>query len=189
MNTEKGEHTLVINDFAHFRESFEKGDVYTTPLFIVCGEKWNIRWFPKGRTGTTGDMFLHYLGNKDKLFVKAGLSGEKTFSCYYKADDEHMNWRGGWRSVKGFKNPPGDTYRAQITIEILRFAMATEDVTEHRSTAPTVCEDFAALLSSEKSSDVEFIVEERSFPAHRLILSARSPYFAAMFQNGMKESR
>ena len=187
MNSEKGEHTLVINDFARFRETFKKGDVYTTPLFTVCGEKWNIHWYLKGRNGTTGDMFLHYLGNKNKLFVKTGLSGEKTFSCYYEADDECKTW--GWRNVKGFKNPPGDTYRAQITIEIPRFAMATEDVTEHGSTAPTLREDFAALLSSEKSSDVEFIVEERSFPAHRLILSARSPYFAAMFQNGMKESR
>ena len=36
-------------------------------------------------------------------------------------------------------------------------------------------------------TDVEFLVGEDSFVAHRSLLSVRSPVFAAMFSSGMKE--
>jgi len=40
-----------------------------------------------------------------------------------------------------------------------------------------------------KFTDVEFVVGDQSFTAHRFILSARSPVFAAMFKSGMTEAR
>jgi len=36
-------------------------------------------------------------------------------------------------------------------------------------------------------TDVEFLVGEETFGAHRSLLSTRSPVFAAMFASGMKE--
>jgi len=39
-----------------------------------------------------------------------------------------------------------------------------------------------------KMTDVEFLVGEEAFGAHRSLLSARSPVFAAMFASGMKEA-
>ena len=36
-------------------------------------------------------------------------------------------------------------------------------------------------------TDVEFLVGDEDFGSHRLILSVRSPVFAAMFSSGMKE--
>ncbi len=38
-------------------------------------------------------------------------------------------------------------------------------------------------------TDVEFLIGDQSFPAHRFILSARSPVFAAMFNSGMAEAQ
>ena len=38
-------------------------------------------------------------------------------------------------------------------------------------------------------TDVELLVGNSSFSAHRALLSARSPVFAAMFRSRMKESR
>ncbi len=38
-------------------------------------------------------------------------------------------------------------------------------------------------------TDVEFLVEEEAFGAHRSLLSARSPVLAAMFTSGMKEAK
>ncbi len=40
-----------------------------------------------------------------------------------------------------------------------------------------------------KFTDVELLVGDQSFPAHRFVLSARSPVFAAMFNSGMAETQ
>jgi len=44
-----------------------------------------------------------------------------------------------------------------------------------------------AAAINRKMTDVDFLVGEESFGAHRSLLSARSPVFAAMFTSGMKE--
>ncbi len=56
------------------------------------------------------------------------------------------------------------------------------------------CVDFKwkeQLLSSCANrllTDVEFLIEDQSFAAHRRLLSVHSPVFSAMFQSGMKEA-
>ena len=49
--------------------------------------------------------------------------------------------------------------------------------------------DFAKLLEDKVNSDVHLKVKDEDVPAHKLILAARSPVFAAMFQNDMLESK
>lgn len=49
-------------------------------------------------------------------------------------------------------------------------------------------EQLGALVPGEEYSDVTFIVEEKRFPAHRVILAARCHYFRALLFGGMKES-
>ncbi len=51
----------------------------------------------------------------------------------------------------------------------------------------TCKEQFWAASANKIMTDVQFIVGKESFYAHRSILSARSPVFAAMFTSGMKE--
>ncbi|XP_073729659.1 BTB/POZ domain-containing protein 9 isoform X1 [Misgurnus anguillicaudatus] len=50
-------------------------------------------------------------------------------------------------------------------------------------------EQLGALVPSEEYSDVTFIVEEKRFPAHRVILAARCQYFRALLYGGLRESR
>ncbi|XP_069055286.1 BTB/POZ domain-containing protein 9 isoform X2 [Lepisosteus oculatus] len=50
-------------------------------------------------------------------------------------------------------------------------------------------EQLGALVPGEEYSDVTFIVEEKKFPAHRVILAARCHYFRALLYGGMKESQ
>lgn len=47
--------------------------------------------------------------------------------------------------------------------------------------------DFEKELYNSKSSDVTLEVEDERIPAHKAVLSARSPVFAAMFDSGMSE--
>ncbi|KAA0718288.1 BTB/POZ domain-containing protein 9 [Triplophysa tibetana] len=49
-------------------------------------------------------------------------------------------------------------------------------------------EQLGALVPGEEYSDVTFIVEEKRFPAHRVILAARCQYFRALLFGGLKES-
>ncbi|XP_077544716.1 speckle-type POZ protein-like [Haemaphysalis longicornis] len=50
-------------------------------------------------------------------------------------------------------------------------------------------QDFGLLLESRQSCDVVLKVEGREIRAHKLVLAARSPVFAAMFEHKMKESK
>uniref|UniRef100_A0A1I7Z0T2 BTB domain-containing protein n=1 Tax=Steinernema glaseri TaxID=37863 RepID=A0A1I7Z0T2_9BILA len=49
-------------------------------------------------------------------------------------------------------------------------------------------EDVGRLLLNTAFSDVTLLVENESFPAHKLVLAARCEYFRAMFFHGMRES-
>ena len=50
-------------------------------------------------------------------------------------------------------------------------------------------DDLEVILKNGKHSDVEIVVSGHQFKAHKAILAARSPVFAAMFDNQMKESQ
>ncbi|XP_033111828.1 kelch-like protein 10, partial [Anneissia japonica] len=52
----------------------------------------------------------------------------------------------------------------------------------------TACNVFNELRRSRQLCDVVLEVEGREFHAHKNILSACSPYFRALFTNGMTES-
>ncbi|XP_051773855.1 BTB/POZ domain-containing protein 9 [Ctenopharyngodon idella] len=50
-------------------------------------------------------------------------------------------------------------------------------------------EQLGALVPGEEYSDVTFVVEEKRFPAHRVILAARCQYFRALLYGGLRESQ
>lgn len=50
-----------------------------------------------------------------------------------------------------------------------------------------ILEDFKQLFLNQQSCDVVLRVQGREFQAHKLILTARSPVFASLFQNDTKE--
>ncbi|XP_053596739.1 speckle-type POZ protein B [Microplitis demolitor] len=52
-----------------------------------------------------------------------------------------------------------------------------------------ITDDLKGLYDSKINSDVIFVVGNKQFKAHKLILSTRSPVFFAMFSHGMKENR
>ena len=49
-------------------------------------------------------------------------------------------------------------------------------------------EDLLSLLEGSSNGDITFCFDDREIEAHKAILLARAPYFANMFQSGMKES-
>jgi hypothetical protein len=49
-------------------------------------------------------------------------------------------------------------------------------------------QDFGSLLQNKNNADVYFSFEDIEIGAHKTILAARSPVFAAMFQHNMQEN-
>lgn len=52
-----------------------------------------------------------------------------------------------------------------------------------------LCSGLRQLYEASQYIDVEIVVENKTFHCHRLVLSAMSPYFDAMFSSGMIESQ
>jgi speckle-type POZ protein len=50
-------------------------------------------------------------------------------------------------------------------------------------------DDLSILFESQKFSDVLLVVNGREYYAHKAILAARSPVFAAMFEHEMEEKK
>lgn len=71
------------------------------------------------------------------------------------------------------------------TTSIMKSTMSQPAVADENSTMKI---DFGKLYSSQEGSDVIFVIEDKEFKAHKQILAARSPVFAAMFKSDMKES-
>jgi speckle-type POZ protein len=63
-------------------------------------------------------------------------------------------------------------------------------LTQFRVPECRLADDMGALFDSQMYSDCIVAAQaERQFPAHKAVLAARSPVFAAMFEAGMSESR
>jgi hypothetical protein len=58
---------------------------------------------------------------------------------------------------------------------------------EEKAAALATLEDYGRLLEDGDLADVVFVVGEERLPAHRVMLAARSKYFAGLFKSGMAE--
>ncbi|GBN68670.1 TD and POZ domain-containing protein 4, partial [Araneus ventricosus] len=58
---------------------------------------------------------------------------------------------------------------------------------EKMSANPSMSEDMKALYVNQSLTDVKLITKTKLFPAHKIVLCARSPVFKAMLTNEMKE--
>ena len=64
-----------------------------------------------------------------------------------------------------------------------------DDITTDEKCHLKLLNNYKTFLNSPNLSDVTIIISDRRLQAHKLILSAHSPVFLAMFKNGMKENQ
>ena len=60
--------------------------------------------------------------------------------------------------------------------------------TTYELSTDTVLQGLADMRDRKLLCDVHLVAEDESFPAHRVVLAAASPYFQAMFTGGFKEN-
>ena len=128
-----------------------------------------------------------------------GANGKQAFGRIFHADNSSLdkgygNNRFILQSV--LENPangylPNDTLSIYCHVKKLKSTSTTcrcprENLSNVRRLRQ-FSQDIAALLNDETTADFNFKVKNCVIAAHKTILGARSPVFAAMFKHGMKE--
>ncbi|XP_057339876.1 speckle-type POZ protein-like [Microplitis mediator] len=117
--------------------------------------------------------------NKDKLVKTFGA--DESWGLPFITKEELLN--------KGDELLPDDILT--IGIELTVFdnpAVISTNVPFNKSKALMAC-DYRDLYKSKMGSDIELIVGEEKFQAHKLVLMVRSPVFRAMLTTDMRENR
>ena len=120
-------------------------------------------------------------------------NGEKFVSKRFKDTFlRHQGSQTGYDFIHrpGLMNPlnkllPNNTLTVFCRIECQPFTIRQrKTVTQRRR----LVQDFGSLLQNKNNADVYFSFEDAKIGAHKTILAARSPVFAAMFQHNMQEN-
>lgn len=90
------------------------------------------------------------------------------------------------RKFENFSLPLEQMIRPNFCLQYSRFKVRIEVYHEDQSASDMV-KDYAQLLERNNFTDVNFVIDDEKFSAHRLVLSARSSVFAAMFNSNMME--
>ncbi|KAM0823919.1 hypothetical protein ACQ4PT_070555 [Festuca glaucescens] len=173
----------------------------------VCGYDWEIRVYPAANLYDLPAVALQlvFLGGSRGSCSRASLgcqvidltgkimpSQEKSVMKRFHRPKQHMDLlklmcRGGL-AASGYLKDDTLTVRCTITVPddlpIPTIAAATEEIV---LPSTNFHQQFGELLRSGTGADVTFLVSGESLPAHKLILSARSPVFMAEFFGQMKE--
>ncbi|XP_065207935.1 speckle-type POZ protein-like [Planococcus citri] len=177
--------------------------------------KWFLRLLIKNSRPENADYFGLFLcldstdADTDNVLVKAKLSllddkrndaFFRQISIVYGEEIEDWGYSGFITKKKLLDTNPSNKLLVDDTLTILcegKFAVANSasyETVEWRGTQSTTSESnlpksLGRLLRDQDLVDVTFSVNGKNFGAHKSILAARSPVFAAMFTHDMKETR
>lgn len=211
----KFEFTWTINNFSFVRK--EVGEKLVSPNF-PSGPKnelvWRVEAFPMGDSEESTDYLGLYLqlmscDYKTDALTKYRLSilnakGKKSLSASNKTGVKFFPESGktGWGFSKFIRLDflrneangllPGDNltiFCEGSTVLDSVVISGLSSVSQTEIPEWSLSENLGCLLENREFSDVAFSVDSKDLHAHKNILSARSPVFAAMFKYEMKESQ
>ncbi|KOB75925.1 Speckle-type poz protein, partial [Operophtera brumata] len=169
----------TINNFSFCRE--EMGEVLKSSTFSAGASdklKWCLRVNPKGLDEESKDYLSLYLllvsCNKSEVRAKFKFSILNAKREETKAMESQRAYRFVQGKDWGFK-------------KFIRSGQS--NVVQFKVPECRLSDDLGALFDNERFSDVTLAVGGREFQAHKAILAARSPVFAAMFEHEMEERK
>jgi len=209
--------TSQVVTFNGLKTLFENKEIKHTPVFYTSRDPKPVKFRLVINFGALDEEFLSvYFQNmserkvhakkftctivhfrKGRLCKKFSEDGGRMFDMKSSNSNSTRGW--GWikcYKVDGLKdiedNTTGD-WQIQITCtmiyegEFVQTVRKTESKESNSDVIGPLSDDLRNLLIKEKDSDVTFTIGDEKIKAHRLILSARSEYFDAMFHSCMKE--
>jgi speckle-type POZ protein len=198
-------HLLKIEGFSTTATMKSKESIRSR--WHVCGYDWEIRVYPAANLYDLPAVALQlvFLGGSRMSCSRASLgcqvidptgkimpSQEKSvMKRFYRPKERSdllkLMCRGGL-AASGYLKDDTLTVRCTITVPeelpIPTIAAATKEIV---LPSTNFHQQFGELMRSGTGADVTFLVSGESLPAHKLILSARSPAFMAEFFGPMKE--
>lgn len=188
----KFSHTWTIENFSFFLHE----DLIESPAFgseSHPGTRWCLRLHPKGRTDYAKDYISLYLvllsSQKSEVYVKAGFSlqgadGQRsptdTFGEGTKLTPRH-SW--GWdkfiprdTECKKYLSDDKLTIRCEVS-----HAMETENIVNQDPRSQAQCDSAKVsreIYQSRMHSDVVLSLDGKDSRAHKLVLTARSPFLS-----------
>jgi speckle-type POZ protein len=177
-------HTCTLPNFSSLNSAEIK-----TPVFECAGiSDWSLLIRPKN----TDDWLSVYLQrpaglppvNARATFELIGSGGKVQKRAKFEKKHPFPQPNGGGRGFAKF-------YLREHLLSLLEndTLVIRIKITVAFSSKDQALKDFGMLLHDGLCSDVTLFVDDMEFPAHRSILSARSPVFKAMFSHEMKESK
>lgn len=216
VDTKKAEFKWIFRNFSLDLASKETGQKLLSPLFRAEGDddvQWRLELYPHGLNIEDKDyisLFLRLVktpGNRSKLNTKFYFEindggGESNISQLFA--EENMAHVFERRRLKGL--PQIATKQEILQCETLSIickleygnpemantsivsSVPSSSSASHEEQHSNWSGDLGKLLTDETGSDICFVINGQEIRAHKAILLARSPVFAAMFNCGMQES-
>lgn len=206
---------LIPSDSLHIRNI---GDSLESAEFSTHGanNKWKMRLYPKGYNGKHEDYFAVIIYNCSKKKVTAAVS-ISIINCNYEEIARDLAERHEFESCDYISNhctfrkfvkrdfvmiDPNDeiltdgklTIQCKIALspvrsERLRNLKRKLDQMDMNLQRVLKIQKLENLMNDKEYSDVSFLVDGKSFKAHKCILARESPVFDAMFKTDMKEKQ
>ncbi|XP_065211740.1 speckle-type POZ protein-like [Planococcus citri] len=216
VHVDEANHVWVVNNF-DFREA-EGGNIFSSEFSAVGNDefKWRLLLKPNGETNAK-DTISFYLNlcspkttskkvyAKYTVFVmdsrhKKVFIAESKINEYDRATKVNPSW--GRKELLKKDNNFRKNYLVNKKLTIIcdvNFSTVRDAISNTRHQCKTtplyrnaplcdLSENFGQLLEHRELADVILSVDGQEYPAHKNILSARCPVFAAMFKHDMREN-
>lgn len=201
-----GSHVLKIVSYSRTKE-VPHGQRIDSRHFRLGGHTWFVEYHPNGSGADNVDFISLFLALHGAVTGKA-VKAQVTISLLdqdgkpvpaYTKGTEFVDFaeKGSWgypkfierKVLEKSEHLRDDSFSVRFDVTILRDIQTVETQTPSVVVPPSdMHRHYGDLLLSKEGADVKFRVGRKTFSAHRLVLSARSPVFKAELFGPMKES-
>ncbi|KAK1295337.1 BTB/POZ and MATH domain-containing protein 2 [Acorus calamus] len=182
-DTVKGSHQFKITGYP-LSKGLGVGKYIASDTFEVGGYGWAIYFYPDGKSPEDNAAYV-------SLFIALASEGTDVRALFeltlldQSGRERHKVHSHFGRPLES--GPYTLKYRGSMCVGVVK--SHTEGPKIYSITLPpsNIGLQFGQLLESGKGTDVIFMVDDETFPAHKLVLAARSPVFRAQLFGPMKD--
>ncbi|XP_073356819.1 BTB/POZ and MATH domain-containing protein 1-like [Aegilops tauschii subsp. strangulata] len=198
-NTTSGHHLLTIHGYSRTKGAIPTGKRIKSRSFFIGGHRWRIEYYPNGSKPAVADFVSLTLllredvaaGVKDQFDICLA-GGEEAAPARRRRRCKRHRWRRDRTFIKrdeleSSKHLRNDSFTVRCDIVVFHGYCAA-DAAAFISVPPCdLRQNLGRLLETKMGADVVFDVGSETIAAHRCVLAACSPVFAAELFGPMKE--